>query len=57
MRKNNDYRHDTVAKIELIEEAGIKFGEISFVLEDRDSMVAKWRSLGIKCFQVAEGNF
>lgn len=57
MRKDGDYRHDTIAKLELIEEAGIKIESISFVLEDRDSMVKKWRSLGVKCFQVADGDF
>jgi len=40
-----------------IEEAGIELDDIAFVLEDRDSMVAKFRELGVKCLQVAEGNF
>ena len=30
---------------------------VKFVLDDRNSVVQKWRSLGLKCFQVAEGNF
>lgn len=57
MRKDGDYRHDTIAKLELIEEMGIKFKDIAFVLEDRNSMVKKWRSLGVKCLQVADGDF
>lgn len=57
MRKDGDFRHDTVAKLELIKEAGIDHSDIAFVLEDRNSMVEKWRSLGVKCLQVADGNF
>ena len=30
---------------------------VKFVLDDRNSVVQKWRSLGLKCLQVAEGNF
>lgn len=32
-----------------------KFGRPDLVLEDRPSVVAMWRSMGIQCFQVAEG--
>lgn len=57
MRKDGDFRHDTVVKPELLKEAGIDLEEIAFVLEDRNSMVAKWRELGLKCLQVADGDF
>lgn len=57
MRPNKDHRHDTECKIEQCEKAGIDFNNIKFVLEDRDSMVKKWRSLGVKVLQVAEGDF
>ena len=57
MRPNGDKRHDTEVKPEQIREFGINFEDIAFVLEDRNSMVAKWRSLGVKCLQVEEGNF
>jgi predicted kinase len=30
---------------------------VKFVLDDRNRVVQKWRSLGLKCFQVADGNF
>lgn len=30
---------------------------VKFVLDDRNRVVNKWRELGLKCFQVAEGNF
>lgn len=57
MRKNKDYRHDTEVKPELLKEAGIDLNDIAFVLEDRSSMVKKWRELGLICLQVAEGDF
>lgn len=55
MRKDGDFRHDTIVKPELIKH--IDPSQISFILEDRSSMVKKWRELGYTCFQVAEGNF
>lgn len=57
MRKDGDKRHDTEAKPELLKEAGIKLEDIAFVLEDRNSMVKKWRELGLTCLQVADGDF
>ena len=57
MRQNNDYRHDTETKIEACSGCGIMLQDINFVLEDRNSMVNKWRTLGVKCLQVAEGDF
>ena len=30
---------------------------VKFVLDDRNRVVNKWRELGLKCLQVAEGNF
>jgi len=57
MRKDGDFRHDIEAKPELLAEAGISLDDIAFVLEDRNSMVKKWRELGLTCLQVAEGDF
>jgi acid phosphatase class B len=57
MRPNNDFRHDTEVKPEMLKNAGIELDTIAFVLEDRNSMVAKWRELGLICLQVAEGDF
>tara|TARA_R110002096_G_scaffold428014_2_gene639186 strand:+ start:5741 stop:6196 length:456 start_codon:yes stop_codon:yes gene_type:complete len=31
--------------------------EVLCVFDDRDKVVKMWRSLGLTCFQVAEGNF
>lgn len=61
MRKNGDFRHDTEVKPELMDQffkdTGSNKGDISFILEDRNSMVKKWRELGYTCLQVAEGDF
>lgn len=57
MRPNNDYRHDSICKIEQCTKHGIIFDDIHMVLEDRDSMVKTWRSFGVRVLQVAEGNF
>ena len=31
--------------------------DIEFVLDDRNQVVEMWRSLGLKCLQVQEGDF
>ena len=61
MRKDNDLRHDTEVKPEKLEElhkrGHIAKEDIAFILEDRTSMVKKWRELGYTCLQVADGDF
>lgn len=57
MRKDKDWRHDTEVKPELLANAGITPDDVWFVLEDRDSLVAKLRSLGFRVLQVNDGKF
>lgn len=61
LRDNGDTRHDTVVKPELLERAfkedRIDKSKVLCILEDRNSMVRKWRELGYTCLQVAEGDF
>jgi hypothetical protein len=57
MRPDKDHRHDAEIKPELLKNAGVELDTIAFVLEDRNSMVKKWRELGLICLQVAEGDF
>ena len=57
MRKENDHRVDTIVKPESVKEAGIALKDIAFVLEDRTSIVKKWRKLGLTVLQVADGDF
>lgn len=57
MRRAGDYRTDDVVKREIYEAEIEPFYNVRFVLEDRSRVVAMWRSLGIPCFQVADGDF
>jgi len=58
-RKNGDKRHDTLVKPELLNEylAQHPDKKVAYILDDRNSMVAKWRELGYTCLQVADGDF
>lgn len=57
MRSDGDFRHDTEVKPELLANAGVSPKKVLCILEDRDSMVAKWRELGYRCLQVDKGDF
>lgn len=60
MRKTGDYRSDYIVKKEIFEneiyprcEKGTSF----LCIDDRNQVVDMWRSLGLQCWQVADGNF
>lgn len=57
MRSNGDHRHDMDVKPDLLAMHGFHQSHVAFILEDRNSMVKKWRELGFTCLQVAEGDF
>lgn len=57
MRPDGDFRHDTMVKPELLDQMKITPDRVLCILEDRDSMVAKWRELGYRCLQVDRGDF
>lgn len=57
MRADDDYRPDSIVKRELFEEHVLGNYDIIGVIDDRDSVVREWRSMGLTCFQVAEGDF
>lgn len=58
MRRAGDCRADDVVKREFVERMLEEdLGRLVAVFDDRDRVVAMWRSLGIPCFQVAPGNF
>jgi beta-phosphoglucomutase-like phosphatase (HAD superfamily) len=54
MRKDGDFRHDVKVKGEWLDAVSEK---PSIVFEDRNSMVEFYRSKGITCLQVADGDF
>ena len=57
MRTEKDNRKDLIIKKELFD-AHVK-GKyyIDFILDDRDQIVKLWRSMGLTCLQVADGDF
>ena len=57
MRKAGDTRKDSIIKKEMFEEYVEDKYKILFVLDDRNQVVEFWRSLGLTCLQVAEGDF
>lgn len=54
MRPDGDFRHDTIVKPEVLAKAGVI---PDVVFEDRNSMAEYWRSQGVCCMQVADGDF
>lgn len=57
MRSSNDFRPDSEIKQEILDQLRAEGNEISFVVDDRNSVVDMWRSNGILCLQCANGNF
>lgn len=57
MRAEGDNREDSVIKRELYDQNVRGKYDVRFVLDDRNRVVDMWRSLGLKCFQVAPGDF
>lgn len=55
LRADDDFRPDHVIKREVYE-THLR-DRVWLVLEDRSSVVKMWRSLGLTCLQVAEGDF
>jgi predicted kinase len=57
MREAGDTRNDAIVKRELFDEHIRDKYQVLCVLDDRDRVVKMWREIGLKCLQVAEGNF
>ena len=57
MRTTGDNRKDTIVKQEIFEAEVRPRYRVQFVLDDRNQVVEMWRSLGLTCLQVAEGDF
>lgn len=57
MRPTGDNRSDFIVKQEIYDRYIKNKFAIKFVLDDRDQVVKMWRSNGLKCLQVAEGDF
>ncbi|MFF1701218.1 AAA family ATPase [Streptomyces sp. NPDC058252] len=57
MRTPGDMRKDSVVKEEIYQRSIAGKYNVWFVLDDRDQVVETWRALGLRCLQVAPGNF
>jgi hypothetical protein len=57
MRAADDKRRDSIVKRELFDAHIRHEYDVRYVLDDRNQVVEMWRSLGLTCFQVAEGDF
>jgi tRNA uridine 5-carbamoylmethylation protein Kti12 len=57
MRKEGDVRKDRIVKEEIYKEHIQGKYNVLFVLDDRNQVVDMWRSMGLICLQVADGDF
>lgn len=57
MRKTGDFRNDTIIKQEIFDEHIKGKYCVEYCLDDRERVVKFWRSIGLTCLQVAEGDF
>ena len=55
--KTGERRSSAITKTEIYKEHIEGKYAVAFVLEDRTKNVEAWRKLGIRCFQVDEGDF
>ena len=56
-RNDDDLREDSIVKWEMFQENVQPFWSTKFVLDDRQRVVDMWRAKGLKCLQVASGDF
>ena len=57
MRSTGDQRKDSIVKRELFDTHVRGKYNVVFCLDDRNSIVQLWRSMGLSCFQVNYGDF
>lgn len=57
MRPKLNYKRDDITKAMLYRYEIKPYYDIKYVVDDRQQVVDKWRSMGITCFQVRPGDF
>lgn len=57
MRPSWDTRKDSYVKRELLETYVLPEYYVEYILDDRNQVVKMWRESGLRCLQVANGNF
>ena len=57
LRDDGDFRPDDIVKAELLGKIITDGYNPTVAFDDRNQVVKKWRELGIKCYQVRDGDF
>lgn len=57
MRASGDYRSDDIVKSEILDQMRADGFDPTIAVDDRDQVVKMWREKGLRCLQVAPGNF
>ncbi len=57
MRRAQDFREDSDVKEEIYHQEIEKTTQVLFVVDDRKSVVERWRKMGLTCLQCAPGDF
>lgn len=57
MRKAKDHREDSDVKEEIYHTMIEQTAQVLFVVDDRKSVVERWRKIGLTCLQPAPGDF
>lgn len=57
MRAADDSRPDTIVKYEILKDKIAPKYNVLGAFDDRNSVVAMWRNVGVKCYHVEEGDF
>ena len=57
IRPAGNYEKDSIIKSRIYMDHIRDNYDIEFILDDRDQVVDMWRSIGLRCLQVAPGNF
>lgn len=57
MRASKDYRSDNIVKSEILDQMRADGYNPTIAVDDRNSVCQMWRARGIRCLQVAPGDF
>jgi len=57
MRSSKDNRRDDIVKSEILDQMRADGYNPTMAIDDRNSVCQMWRARGIRCLQVAPGNF
>jgi predicted secreted acid phosphatase len=56
-RQDKDFRDDSIVKKEILDQLRLEGYDVKIAIDDRNKVCQMWRENGIRCLQVADGNF